>query len=89
MWVPAVLVPRVAVGVIGQVAGASLYIYLTHWQVYPHLENRWPLGGLLASLVVGIALWRLIDHISDRGRRHWHGLGAPYPPLDTTSKESR
>jgi hypothetical protein len=89
VWVPAVLVPRVAVGVIGQVASASLYIYLTHWQVYPHLENRWPLGGLLASLVVGIALWRLIDRISDRGRRHWHGFGALYPPLDTTSKESR
>ena len=89
VWVPAVLVPRVAVGVIGQVAGASLYIYLTHWQVYPHLENRWPLGGLLASLVVGIALWRLIDRIADRSRRHRRGVGAPYPPLDTTSKEPR
>jgi hypothetical protein len=63
--------PRAAVGLVGRLASASLYIYLTHWQVYPHLEYRWPLGGLLASLLVGIAAWRLVDHVSALGRRRW------------------
>jgi hypothetical protein len=71
VWIPAVPMPRAVVGLVGQLASASLYIYLTHWQVYPHLEYRWPLGGLLASLVVGIAAWRLVDHVSDLGRRRW------------------
>lgn len=75
VWLPTVPMPRVAVGVVGQLAGASLYVYLTHWQVYPHLEDRWPLGGLLASLLVGVAGWRLVDHISDLGRR-WRRPGA-------------
>ncbi|RHW28195.1 AMP-dependent synthetase [Nocardioides immobilis] len=73
IWVPTVPWPRVLVGAVGQIAGASLYVYLTHWQVYPHLEHRWPLGGLLASLLVGIAVWRLVDHVSDRGLRRWRG----------------
>jgi non-ribosomal peptide synthetase component E (peptide arylation enzyme)/acyl carrier protein len=89
VWLPTVPLPRAVVGVVGQVAGASLYVYLTHWQVYPHLEHHWPLGGLIASLLVGVAVWRLVDHISDLGRRRWRGLNALYCPLDPTSKESR
>lgn len=58
---PTVPWPRVLVGVTGTLASASLYVYLTHWQVYPHLEDRWPLGGLLASLAVGVLAWRLVD----------------------------
>ncbi|GIJ27084.1 AMP-dependent synthetase [Micromonospora qiuiae] len=53
VWLPTVpslgLVNRIA----GVLAGSSLYIYLTHWQVYPHLRD-WPLVALAASLVVGI-----------------------------------
>ncbi|WP_322937712.1 AMP-binding protein [Nocardioides bizhenqiangii] len=93
VWLPYVPFPRALIGVVGQVAGASLYVYLTHWQVYPHFEHRLPVAGLLASLLVGIAVWRLVDHVSDRGRvlgrRHWHGLGASHPQLDTPSKETR
>lgn len=69
VWVPTVPWPRVATTVVGQVAGASLFIYLTHWQVYPHLEHRWPLGGLLASVAVGVTVWRLVDLTSDAARR--------------------
>ena len=28
----------------GVLASASLYIYLAHWQIYPHLEDRFPLA---------------------------------------------
>jgi hypothetical protein len=89
VWVPTVPWPRAAIGLVGQVASASLYIYLTHWQVYPHLEHRWPLGGLLASLLVGIAGWRLVDLVSDLGRRHWPGSPAHHPPLAVSTKEPR
>ncbi|MEZ0577901.1 AMP-binding protein [Nocardioides sp. MH1] len=64
VWLPTVPVPRLAVGALGQLAGASFSIYLTHWQVYPHLEDRWPLGGLLASVAVGILAWRAMDLVT-------------------------
>ncbi|GAA3655248.1 AMP-binding protein [Nocardioides ginsengisoli] len=61
VWLPSVPWPRALVGVTGTLASASLFIYLTHWQIYPHLENRWPLGGLLASIAVGVLTWRVAE----------------------------
>jgi len=91
VWVPTVPWPRALTGLVGQVAGASLYVYLTHWQVYPHLEQRWPLGGLLASVAVGIAVWRLADLISGLRAlpRRSSGRDPRYPPHDLTCKEAR
>ena len=91
VWLRTVPWPRLLVGVTGVLASASLYVYLTHWQVYPHLEDRWPLGGLVASLVVGIAVWRLVE------RTPWSHLvrsALPRPrmsdrPVSTTRQESR
>lgn len=57
LW-PTIRLPLVAVRLVGALAGASLFIYLTHWQVYPHLEMRHPLLGLLASVAIGWAAWR-------------------------------
>lgn len=61
LWVPHVRVPtRVAQGA-GVLAAASLFIYLTHWQVYPPLEDsghQWL--ALAASLTVGIAYGRVV-----------------------------
>ena len=59
-WVATVRVPRLAGRAAGVLASSSLYIYLTHWQVYPHLENRYPLLAVLASLAVGIGYWLLV-----------------------------
>lgn len=36
-------------------AGASLYVYVTHWQVYPLWQHDLPLLALAASLAVGLA----------------------------------
>jgi len=63
-WVPAALVPLVSA-----LAAASLWIYLTHWQVYPHLEVDHPLLATLASLVVGVLVHRLVSHLSALTRR--------------------
>ncbi|HET7194986.1 MAG TPA: AMP-binding protein [Nocardioides sp.] len=57
LWVPTLRLPRMLAPVITVLAGASLFVYLTHWQVYPHLETNHPLLALLSSLVVGVAYW--------------------------------
>ncbi|KAA1419462.1 AMP-binding protein [Nocardioides humilatus] len=87
--VRSVPLPRVTIGLVSTIASASLYVYLTHWQVYPHLEDRWPLGGLLASLVIGIAAWRLVDLVSGLGHRRPRRPSAQYSPNDDTIKEPR
>ncbi len=55
--VPALRVPARLVGPISVAASASLFVYLTHWQVYPYLEDVFPLGATLASFALGVSLW--------------------------------
>jgi acyl-CoA synthetase (AMP-forming)/AMP-acid ligase II len=74
MWLPAVPVPRVAVRAVGLTAGASLYIYLTHWQVWPALPGALPVPVLMVACVLaGIAVWwaseRLTAAVATSGRR--------------------
>ena len=61
IWVPSIGVPRPLNRIIGVLAAASLYIYLTHWQVYLPLVERglaaW--AAVAASLLVGTAVWWL------------------------------
>lgn len=58
VWVTRVVVPRPLDRVLGWVGGASLFIYLTHWVVYPPLERDHSFLAWLASLVVGVVVWR-------------------------------
>lgn len=53
VWVPTVPSLGALNRLAGLLAASSLYIYLTHWQVYPHLRDQ-PLLALAASLAVGI-----------------------------------
>ncbi|WP_067433889.1 AMP-binding protein [Nocardioides jensenii] len=55
LWIPAVRLPRAAAWLVGVLATSSLAVYLTHWQVYPHLEVDHPWLALFASLAVGVA----------------------------------
>lgn len=58
VWVPALPIPRPAGRWVGSVAGASLYIYLTHFQVYPPLVRlHGPAVAVAGSLLVGVAVW--------------------------------
>ncbi|MDQ3484680.1 MAG: AMP-binding protein, partial [Actinomycetota bacterium] len=63
VWRSRVTVPSALVRPLAVLASASLFIYLTHWQVYPHLEFVWPLGALLASLTVGVVVWALAQRV--------------------------
>ncbi|MGV0813897.1 non-ribosomal peptide synthetase [Mycolicibacterium boenickei] len=55
IWLPAVRCPAVVAAGCGVLAEASLYIYLTHYQIYP-LFGEQRVVGVLAALLVGIAL---------------------------------
>ena len=55
IWLPAVRCPSALAVVAGVVAEASLYTYLTHYQVYPLFGGN-KLTGMVASIAVGVAL---------------------------------
>ena len=47
------------------IAEASLYIYLTHYQVYPLFGDH-RLLGVVASVVVGVLLTQLVSMLRTR-----------------------
>ena len=57
--VPRILVPGALARIGGVLAGASLYIYLVHWEVWPMFEGWYGVPSLVASVVAGIGLWLL------------------------------
>jgi hypothetical protein len=72
IWLPALRCPPVATVVAGVIAEASLYIYLTHFQVYPLFDGH-PLLGVVASVLVGVLLTYLVTLLRKRIRG---GLGS-------------
>lgn len=69
LWIPAVRVPRPLDRAVTLIASASLFVYLTHWHVYPHLEQDHQFLAAVASLVVGILAWR--GYVAVRRRLRW------------------
>jgi hypothetical protein len=68
IWLPAVRCPPALIVVAGTVAEASLYTYLTHFQVYGLLTGH-PLLGVAASIAVGILLTQLVSALRKRTRK--------------------
>lgn len=66
IWLPAVPVPAALTVVAGGIADASLYIYLTHFQVYPLFGQR--LVGVVVAILVGIAVARAVAALRARTR---------------------
>ena len=67
-WLPALRVPRAATGAITRLAGASLYVYLTHISLHPVLgRNFGPIIAALGSLAFGVATWRVAQRIETWG----------------------
>lgn len=50
---PMLTAPRWLSAALSAVAAASLFLYLTHWQVFPPLQE-WPWLALVASIAVGL-----------------------------------
>ncbi len=72
VWVPTLPSLGPVNSVAGALASSSLYIYLTHWQIYPLTDafSGWP--ALLASLLFGIGY----AAVTNRVMRHLSGLRA-------------
>ena len=60
IWLPAIRCPAWCTVVAGTVAEASLYTYLTHYQIYP-LFDAHPLLGVIGAILVGILITRMVD----------------------------
>ncbi|AKS34961.1 AMP-binding protein [Mycolicibacterium goodii] len=54
IWLPSIRCPAPIAAALGVLAEASLYTYLTHYQVYPLFGDH-RLVGVLVALVVGVA----------------------------------
>ncbi len=72
IWLPTLPVPVFLSKPLGLLASASLYIYLTHWLVYPLFGGTSPLLALLASLAAGVAYWALSMRFLGQAER-WLG----------------
>jgi hypothetical protein len=79
VWLPTVRSTATASRVAGVLASSSLYVYLTHWLVYPRWEESAPLLAFAASFAVGIAYWRLVVHASVHVSRRMTGITARRP----------
>jgi acyl-CoA synthetase (AMP-forming)/AMP-acid ligase II len=77
VWLPDLRVPAPVARVVGELASASLWIYLVHWQVYPHLEHRIPWLATLLSLLAGVLVARLVAAAGGRLRTAAGIDGAP------------
>jgi len=67
IWLPAIRCPAGLTIVAGAVAEASLFIYLTHFQVYELFDGH-PLPGVIASLAVGVVLTQMVTMLRKRIR---------------------
>ena len=74
IWLPALRCPPALTVVAGIIAEASLYTYLTHYQVYALFDGH-PLLGVIASIVVGVLLTYVWSNACSRTRHPRRRLG--------------
>ncbi|KUL21058.1 AMP-dependent synthetase [Streptomyces regalis] len=68
IWVPTLPSIGPVSALAGILASGSLYIYLTHYQVYPYLQEDFPLTALFASLAVGVGYAAVVTRAARRIR---------------------
>ena len=57
LWIPTLPVPRGLHRITALLATSSLYVYVTHWLIYPLLVEGDQGFAVIASLAVGVAYW--------------------------------
>ncbi|WP_217241609.1 AMP-binding protein [Streptomyces sp. AC555_RSS877] len=66
LWIPALPSVDPVNRLAGVLAGSSLYIYLTHFHVYPYLRDHSPVLALLVSLVFGVMYGAVASRLTRR-----------------------
>lgn len=80
LWLRPVRLPSVVAPLVRVLATSSLWIYLTHWQVYPSLEAAGrPYLAIGASLAVGVLAHLLYHRAYHRVQRRVRAWGSPGP----------
>ncbi|HET9516855.1 MAG TPA: acyltransferase family protein, partial [Actinoplanes sp.] len=64
VWLPSLPSTALLNRLAGVLAGSSLYIYLTHWAVYPLLDDYSGVLALLTSLLVGVLYATAVQRLS-------------------------
>lgn len=79
IWLPTVRIPRLAVPLVTKLAAASLAIYLTHWTVFPLVEQS-PLAALAVSLAFGVLVYELARAAMKvaKSRSFWSAYDSAY-----------
>ncbi|MGW7303412.1 AMP-binding protein [Streptomyces sp. NPDC054829] len=68
IWVPTLPSFGPLSAVVGVLASSSLYIYLTHYQLYPYIQDDFPLTALFGSLALGIGYATVVTRVARRVR---------------------
>lgn len=76
IWLPAIRCPSAFTVAAGIVAEASLFIYLTHYQIYPLFGDHKVLG-VTASVIVGVLLTQLLTLVRTWNRRRTRRVVTP------------
>jgi hypothetical protein len=83
VWVRTLPVPRLVVPPMAVLASASMYVYLTHFEVYRATDV--PLVNLALGLGTGLAAWAVSTRLSARlGVRHLRPRATPHEPVVAT-----
>lgn len=70
IWVKEVPLPRLAIWPVATVAAASMWILISHFRVFPPLTRNLPIGVAFAlTIVAGVLVWRLSEHLGRWGSR--------------------
>jgi hypothetical protein len=57
-WLPTLPVPRLFAQPLGWLASASMWIFMTHWLVWPELTPHMPRSlAMVGTVAAGVALW--------------------------------
>jgi len=70
-WVPTIALPAWFARFAARVATASLFVYLTHFSVYPHVMAYSSVLAMAASIAVGVGYWWLWTRVATGTARCW------------------
>jgi acyl-coenzyme A synthetase/AMP-(fatty) acid ligase len=70
-FLPGVPVPRALRGAVAAIAGASLYIYLTHFKAADLTAHFPPIVQLVAALIAGVAAWWVVTRAWSYATQRW------------------